>query len=141
LLVVVTGARTLLTKTSHLGSQDTPCWWWLLRAPHRNSADAWEVNEIVLCTKGESKKQIPKILFAGGGYYASSHTLVIDKETALFYRPNSGEMLENKIKLSCARKEKLESRFPTFYLRWDYHIRASLRKSVNLFLPATLAEI
>jgi alpha-tubulin suppressor-like RCC1 family protein len=33
-----------------------------------NGEDVWELNEIVLCTKRESAKQIPKMLLAGGGH-------------------------------------------------------------------------
>ena len=33
-----------------------------------NGEDAWDLNEIVFCTKRESGKQIPKALLAGGGH-------------------------------------------------------------------------
>lgn len=33
-----------------------------------NGEDAWDLNEIVFCTKRESRKQIPKTLLAGGGH-------------------------------------------------------------------------
>lgn len=34
----------------------------------KNGEDAWEMNEIVLCTKKEDGKQIPRQLYAGGGH-------------------------------------------------------------------------